>query len=174
MSISFAGPVFPSETIDTGWLAGIRDGIQEFEYRFHTGPATYRPGRGRVIQAPNRALDLRFYLDEEGVEILERSSEEARTVVRIALESWGREDRPDRSRPGVLREENGRVERRRTDLIESYDNSPAGLELGWRIEAAESRSFPGPGNASYCRARGLSTTGASACPPRFGRSGVTS
>jgi len=58
--------------------------------RIELGPASYRPGRGEIWQAPNRALDLRLYFDAEGLEILERSAEGASTVMRMALTGWGR------------------------------------------------------------------------------------
>ena len=75
----------PAEGVDSGWMARVQAGIRDHEYLFERGPASYRPELGDVWQAPNRALDLRLYLDDEGVEILDRSAEDAPTVVRLAL-----------------------------------------------------------------------------------------
>jgi uncharacterized repeat protein (TIGR01451 family) len=92
------------EGIEQSWFARVQAGIREGEYRFQLGPASYRPGRGEVFQAPNRALDLRLYLDAEGVEVLERSSEGAPTVMRLALAGWGRAGAMDRSAADALLE----------------------------------------------------------------------
>jgi len=111
------------ESMDQGWFAQVQEGIRDAEYHFRLGPASYRPGRGEIYQAPNRALDLRIYFDDEGIEILERTAEDAPTVLRLSLEGW------------ALREDDGRMERLRGVLTETYDNTAAGIELGWEIVA---------------------------------------
>jgi uncharacterized repeat protein (TIGR01451 family) len=121
------------EGVDQGWFARMQEGIREGEYHFQLGPASYRPGRGEIYQAPNRALDLRIYFDDEGIEILERSAEGAPTVMRLALTSWGRPEMLDESPVGALREDDGRMERLRGALTETFDNTAAGIELSWEI-----------------------------------------
>ncbi|MCK5379742.1 MAG: hypothetical protein KAJ78_10075, partial [Acidobacteria bacterium] len=121
------------EGVDSNWFGRMQEGIRDGEYNFGLGPASYRPGRGEVFQAPNRALDLRIYFDAEGLEILERSSDDAPTVGHLSLEAWGREGAMDRSPAGALRENEGRMERLRGALTETYTNSAAGLELGWEL-----------------------------------------
>jgi hypothetical protein len=123
----------PPEVEAAGWLARVQEGIREGEYRFSRGPATYRPGKGTVWQAPNRALDLRIYLDDEGLEILERSANGAPTIVHLALTGWGRAEEMDTSVPGSLREVDGRMQVLRGALTETYTNSAVGLELGWEL-----------------------------------------
>ena len=65
-------PKGPAEVVEGDWLARVQAGIRDQEYLFTLGPATYRPERGEVWQAPNRALDLRLYLDDKGMEVKER------------------------------------------------------------------------------------------------------
>ena len=124
------------------WLGRVQAGIREHEYRFELGPATYRPERGQVYQAPNRALNLRLYLNDQGVEVLERSAEDPPTVLRLALVGFGREGAIDELPAGTLREDDGRAERLRDGLTETYANSAAGLELGWEIDAQPTGNGP--------------------------------
>jgi uncharacterized repeat protein (TIGR01451 family) len=130
------------EGVDPSWFARVQVGIRDGEYRFQLGPASYRPGRGEVFQAPNRALDMRLYFDDEGVEILERSRDGAPTIMRLALAGWGRAGAMDESPAGALREVDGRMERLRRGLTEGYANSPAGLELSWEIGAPTAGDGP--------------------------------
>jgi hypothetical protein len=140
VAVLVGSPTVAAQSPDTGrhgvesnWFATVQRGIRDGEYRFSRGPASYRPGRGVIWQAPNRALDLRVYLDDEGVEILERSAEGAPTVLRLALTGWGRDGAPGTSAAGALREADGRLQRLRGALTEHYANSAAGLELGWEF-----------------------------------------
>jgi len=132
----------PAEGVGSDWMTRVQAGIRDHEYLFERGPATYRPELGVLWQAPNRALDLRLYLDDEGVEILERSADGAPTLVRLALTGWGRGEELDRRPAGALSEDSGRVERLRGGLIETYANSSAGLEFGWEIDAAPAGDGP--------------------------------
>ena len=121
------------------WFARVQQGIRDGEYRFQLGPASYRSGRGEVWQAPNRACDLRIYFDSEGVEILERVTQEAPTIVRLSLAGWGRPETIDTSGAGALREIDGRLQRLRGTLTEGYSNSAAGLEFSWELDRAPIR-----------------------------------
>ncbi|RLB44642.1 MAG: hypothetical protein DRJ42_31355, partial [Deltaproteobacteria bacterium] len=98
------------------------------------GPASYRTERGDIWQAPNRAFDLRLYLDDEdGLEVIDRSAEGTPTLVRLRLEGWGRQGRLKSSKASSLSEREGGLRRQRGGLAEQYENGAAGVQLGWEI-----------------------------------------
>ena len=63
----------PPSGANEDWWRRVRKAVGESEYYITRRPASCRPERGDVYQAPNRAHDLRIYFDERGVEVLDRS-----------------------------------------------------------------------------------------------------
>ena len=115
------------------WWGRVQENLRKSEYQISLGPASYRPERGEVYQAPNRAHDLRLYFDERGVEVLDRSGEGAPTLLRLELSRWGRVGDWRAASPGRLRAEANRLELEREGLREWYVNAESGLEQGWVV-----------------------------------------
>jgi len=121
------------EGVGSDWLSTLQAEIRDHEYRFRVGPASYRTERGDIWQAPNRALDLRLYVDKEGLEVFDRSAEGAPTLLRLRLDGWGRHGRLESAKASTLSEREGRLRRQRGGLAEQYENGAAGVQLGWEI-----------------------------------------
>ncbi|MEO5618694.1 MAG: FG-GAP-like repeat-containing protein [Candidatus Eisenbacteria bacterium] len=87
------------------------------------------------LQAPNRAHDLRTYFEPAGIRIVDRAASEPTELLALRLERVGRAGRMESVAAGAVRHERARVEIRRQGLVEWYENSPAGLEQGFTLEA---------------------------------------
>ena len=97
----------PDSEIPSGvsgdWWGEVQEGLRRSEYHIELRPASYRPKRGNVYQAPNRAHNLRLYFDERGVEVLDRTEKDAPTLARLELARWGRAGAMQSASPGRLR-----------------------------------------------------------------------
>ena len=124
-----AAPLPPQQPPSTSedWLAGVRREIAASEYEL-------RPSADG-LQAANRAHGMRSYFGPTGVRVVDRSVEEV-PLVALELRGIGRGDSLESSGPGSVHPSGRRVEIRRPELVEWYENSPAGLEQGFTLPSA--------------------------------------
>jgi uncharacterized repeat protein (TIGR01451 family) len=132
-TLGSAAPATGDSAADDDSMAGVHEGLRRSEYHFRLSPASYRPELGEVFQAPNRAHGLRLYLDEHGLEVLDRTEPDAPTLVRLELMRVGRGPALVELTAGGLRSDDDRVERSRDGLRETYLNTEHGLHLGWEV-----------------------------------------
>jgi len=85
------------------------------------------------LQAPNREHGLRTYFEPTGVRVHDRASAGSPRLVELRLARAGRGDALELVPPGEVTHREGRVEIRRDDLVEWYENSPQGLEQGFTL-----------------------------------------
>ena len=116
------------------WLARVEKGLAEREYE-----AT-RNGGG--LQAPNRAQDLRTYFERTGIRVVDRTAEGSPELLALRVTGWGRGERIAAVAVGEVTSAGRRVEIRRADLVEWYENSAAGLEQGFTLPAAPAGEGP--------------------------------
>ncbi len=100
-------------------------GIAAAEYR-----ASWTP---RGLQAPNRAHAVRTYFTPSGARIEERSGAGA-PLFELALAGIGRGSELEAVGPGTLASDAARVEIRRPEIVEWYENSARGVEHGFTLE----------------------------------------
>ncbi len=118
--------VEPPEGVNGFWWASVCRAIAEAEYH-----ATLA---GNRYQAPNRAHGLRTYFGPEGIDVVERTIQERPSLFHLSLSEMGRGEHMTPVGSGVLSAEGGRVEIRRPQLVEWYENSVLGLEQGFTLE----------------------------------------
>ncbi|HIG11875.1 MAG TPA: hypothetical protein EYQ59_09505, partial [Planctomycetes bacterium] len=116
------------------WWSLMSSAIAEAEYH-----ATLAEGR---LQAPNRAHGLRTYFGPEGIGVAERSVPGGPILFHLSLSQIGRGEQQTPVGPGVLRAEGGRVEIRRPQVVEWYENSMLGLEQGFTLEQRSNGEGP--------------------------------
>ncbi len=114
--------------------AGLVAAINRREYRFSFAPASYRPERGDLWQAPNRAQGLRLYVDEHGIEVLDRSDESEPTLLRLATAAWGPASAPATLPAAQLRADGSALEVRRGAVTERLTNGATGVGLEWQLD----------------------------------------
>jgi hypothetical protein len=89
---------------------------------------------GDGLQAPNRANGLRTYFDPSGIRVLDRmAAPDARELARLTLSGVGRGAALAGIAPGEISHGGARVEIRRAELTEWYENKPEGLEQGFTL-----------------------------------------
>ncbi|HEY5657225.1 MAG TPA: integrin alpha, partial [Myxococcota bacterium] len=112
----------PPSGAPVDWLAGVQQAIGAQEYR-----ASESSGR---LQAPNRAHNLRTYFEPSGIRVVDRTAQGSPELLTLQLRGLGRGARLAPAPAGELASEGARVEIRRPDFVEWYENTPAGLEHG--------------------------------------------
>jgi hypothetical protein len=132
-----ASDVLPAVGADTG--TGARSLGQAGQV---LAAKEYAASRNRIgLQAPNRAHDLRTYFLASGIRVHERSTAAGRELLALSLTGVGRGEALASVAPGEVVSDGARVEIRRPDLVEWYENSRAGLEQGFTL----ARRPPGDG-----------------------------
>src|SRR5882672_1698152 len=107
----------PNEPAD--WLATAREQIAAREYR--------ASANGDVLQAPNRAHNLRTYFANTGIRVHDRTASGSPELLQMSLVGLGRGDSLAAVEPGESPVAlDSRVEIRRPGLVEWYINSKAG------------------------------------------------
>ena len=86
---------------------------------------------GVGLQAPNRAQGLRTYFAADGIRVVDRTAEADPPLLRLALAGFGRGEELPAAVAGEVTARGARVEIRRGELLEWYENRPAGLEQGF-------------------------------------------
>ncbi|HTO05441.1 MAG TPA: hypothetical protein VMR86_00140 [Myxococcota bacterium] len=124
---SLAGRLPPTRPIDAGSLARLEQAIAAREYE-----AT---PNGDGLQAPNRVQGLRAYFDASGIRIANRLDPDGHALAALTLAGVGREDALAPVTRGELSHEGARVELRRPQLTEWYENRPEGIEQGFLLSA---------------------------------------
>lgn len=126
----------------------------------------YRVTRNRLgLQAPNRQHGLRIYFEADGIRVVDRKASEAPLIVALRLARFGRPGALASAADGVLFHEGPRVELRRPGLVEWFENSDAGLEHGFTIDAPP----PGSGHELLLE---LSVEGAAVEASKNGKNGM--
>ncbi len=115
------------------WISGVEDGLRHSEYHFRFAPASYRSEPGEVFQAPNRAHGLRLYLDEHGLEVLDRTAEGVPTLLRLRLLAVGRDDQLIDAGHGQGFTDKNTLGWTRDGLVETTLNTEHGVQLAWEI-----------------------------------------
>jgi len=137
-SAPLPGPAAPGPQAD--WWSHVRHDLAAREYA-----PSYAEG---VLQAPNRAQNLRAHFREAGVELVPRASS-ARCGWQWSWQTlaWGREHAMHRARGARPRVRVDRVEYARGALLEWYENRENGVEQGFTIASA-------PGGSGRLRIEG--------------------
>ncbi|MBN1269583.1 MAG: FG-GAP repeat protein [Kiritimatiellae bacterium] len=114
--------------VSSDWWAAVSSRIAASEYEVSASEG--------VLQAPNRAQNLRTRFRESGIEVRPRDLRVADWRLTWNLAAWGREDRLEAvTATGPLFDAR-RVEYRRPGLVEWYENAEQGLEQGFTVDAA--------------------------------------
>jgi hypothetical protein len=126
--------------VDANWRQAITSHLGREEYH-----ATAEAG---VIQAPNRAQNLRTHFRERGIEVVPREGEDAGPAWRFGWEAahFGRPRALQAVGAASPAPHGSRVTYHRPDFDEWYDNTPQGLEQGFTVHA------PPPGEGPLCLA----------------------
>ena len=126
---SAPAPAGPSEQAP-GALAG--DGLAAAQR--HIAEREYRASsNSQGLQAPNRAHNLRTYFEPTGIRVHDRTRAGSPKLLALNLTGVGRGEALARVGPGEVTSNGARVEIRRPELVEWYENSPAGLEQGFTL-----------------------------------------
>jgi hypothetical protein len=130
-----AAPPAAASSPDASWLTKAQQNIAQREYRASEN--------GQGLQAPNRAHDLRTYFDPNGIRVYDRTAAESRELLRLSLAGVGRGEAITAAPFGdqVVAHES-RVEIRRPGIVEWFENSPAGLEQGFTLDARPAGEGP--------------------------------
>jgi hypothetical protein len=108
-----------------GWLAEAERSIAAREYEASDA--------GSGLQAPNRAHDLRTYFAGDGARVVGR--QDGAELARLRTVGLGRVGELSLVPAGEVTASGARVEVRRSDFVEWFENSERGLEQGWTIAA---------------------------------------
>src|SRR5262245_18504949 len=112
-------------TSDPAWLARVHSYIADREYQAHDD--------GSGLQAPNRRHDLRTFFMPSGIRVHDRTDAGSPQLLALRLERIGRGAERTAVPEGTLHAEGARVEIRRGDVTEWYENRPEGLEQGFTL-----------------------------------------
>ncbi|MDH5566121.1 MAG: integrin alpha [Myxococcales bacterium] len=115
----------PARSTDGSWIGRVRGEIAAREYE--------AGDNGRGLQAPNRAHDLRTYFDGAGVRVHARADSHGAELLSLSIAGVGRGEALTPLAPGAVVALGARVEIRRPEILEWYENSPAGLEQGFTL-----------------------------------------
>ncbi|MEW5870491.1 MAG: FG-GAP-like repeat-containing protein [Chloroflexota bacterium] len=120
-----AGPQ-PGDNED--WLAQAQEYIRQSEYQISWEEEPLVEGAPASFQAPNRAQDLRFYFQENGLQIVRRTESEPSWVFRMVFRGVGNQSEMAALQAPALNVDANRIAYHRGNLVESYTNSELGLE----------------------------------------------
>jgi hypothetical protein len=107
------------------WLATAQRAIAEREYH-----ASESEG---VLQAPNRAHNLRTWFEPSGIRVHDRTAGGSPALVELRLAGVGRPGELKAPAEGEVLGEADRIEIRRGELVEWFENTPQGLEQGFTL-----------------------------------------
>jgi len=135
LGVRAAAPPAKTSSPNASWLAKAEQHIGQREYRASEN--------GVGLQAPNRAHNLRTYFDVQGIRVHDRTAADSPELLRLSLTGVGRSGAITAAAPGeqVVAHES-RVEIRRPGVLEWYENSPAGLEQGFTLDARPAGEGP--------------------------------
>ena len=122
------------ETLGSNQQAAMLRHVREREY--------WASSNAQGLQAPNRRHELRTYFGPTGIRVVDRRAAGSPALVSLSLAGFGRGEALTLPEAGEVVSEQGRVEIRRPDLLEWYENSPEGLEQGFTLEARPSGDGP--------------------------------
>jgi hypothetical protein len=126
-SVALEVPNLPTG-VSTNWWAEASRYIADSEYEVSANEG--------VLQAPNRAQNLRTTFRESGIEVRPRDLRITDWSFTWSLTAWGREDRLESVSATRPFSDAHRVEYRRPGFVEWYDNTEQGLEQGFTVAAA--------------------------------------
>jgi hypothetical protein len=113
------------EGVSRIWSSNVQDGLAEFEYHVSDN--------GVGLQAPNRAQNLRTYFGPTGIVVHDRTALGSSMLAGLSLTGMGRGAQLTPVGVGTVSHTETRVEIRRVDIIEWYENSVVGLEQGFTL-----------------------------------------
>ena len=109
------------------WLSQAQETIRQSEYQISWVEEPLIPGAPPSFQAPNRAQDLRFYFQEQGVQVIQRTEAEPSWVWGVALVGVGDASNLAAPLAPALTVDANQITYQRGDLLESYANTEQGL-----------------------------------------------
>ena len=120
---------------DADWAARVARRLEAKEYEISEG--------GRGLQAPNRRHRLRTYFEPTGIRVADRTDPTNRSLLALELRRVGRPAELVEIGPGVVSHDRSRVEIARDGgVVEWYENSSAGLEQGFTLDARPAGAGP--------------------------------
>jgi hypothetical protein len=119
--------------IPDDWWSQAQEYIRQSEYHLSWVDEPLIAGAPPSFQAPNRAQNLRFYFQAQGVQIIQRTETQPSWVWGIALAGIGSEDRLAAPQAAGLNVEANRIAYQRGDLVESYTNTEQGLVQNFKV-----------------------------------------
>jgi hypothetical protein len=112
-----------------GWWSAVQADLGRREYEASTTP-------NGLLQAPNRAHNLRTTFGEHGIAVVPRTDKDVLPAWQFAWEAsgFGRAGRMESVGPATPEASGARVTYRRDGFCEWYENTVKGLEQGFTIE----------------------------------------
>ncbi len=108
------------------WWDRAQQGLVEREYQASKNK--------HGLQAPNRAHNLRTYFQSNGIKVHDRTAKGSPELTSLSLTGLGRGATLPPVAVGVVAQAGARVEIRRGDVVEWYENSAQGLEQGFDLQ----------------------------------------
>ncbi|MCX7015966.1 MAG: FG-GAP-like repeat-containing protein [Candidatus Sumerlaeota bacterium] len=113
---------------NAGWWGAAQQNIRQMEYEATWQERSVIPGGQAAWHMANRAQNLRAYLEPDGVRVVRREEAEPSWVWRFSPRRFGRAGAMRALSPPSLAAEKNRVEYRRNELIERYENGESGIK----------------------------------------------
>ena len=110
-----------------GWLSQAQETIRQSEYQISWVEEPLIPGAPPSYQAPNRAQNLRFYFQEQGVQVIQRTESQPSWIWSISLAGLGGLSQLAAPDAPALQVQAYRVDYHHGELEESYTNTDMGL-----------------------------------------------
>ncbi|NLF01274.1 MAG: hypothetical protein GX601_09890 [Anaerolineales bacterium] len=119
------------------WWATVQEALDALEYYVTWQEQTYLPDLQTAYQAPNRAHNLRTYFGAAGPIVIPRKwLEETNSPpwrLELTLTAWGRAGALEAVAPAMLEATENRIEYRRGEVVEWYQNEEDGLRQGFAL-----------------------------------------
>ncbi|MEW5868218.1 MAG: FG-GAP-like repeat-containing protein [Chloroflexota bacterium] len=119
--------------ISGDWWSQAQEYIRQSEYHLSWVDEPLIPGAPSSFQAPNRAQNLRFYFQEHGVQVIQRTEIEPSWLWGISLAGVGSAGELAAPQPAGLNVDANRIVYQRGELVESYANTEQGLAQAFRV-----------------------------------------
>ncbi|MBN2550499.1 MAG: FG-GAP repeat protein [Anaerolineales bacterium] len=118
-----------------GWLSQAQETIRQSEYQISWVEEPLIPGAPPSYQAPNRAQDLRFYFQKQGLQVIQRETSQPAWSWGLRLAGVGSPDQRFAPAAPALQVEANRVVYFWDELMESYTNTELGLQQEFTLQA---------------------------------------
>src|SRR5262245_20069091 len=119
-----------------GWQATVQQDIAAREYEVTWQTQAPADDLAPAWQAPNRAHGFRTYFGDAGVKVIPRTQDKPSWIWGLALAGYGRGTSAWSLPRASLAPSGKRIEYRRGEFLEWYDNGPLGLEQGFVLASS--------------------------------------